>query len=117
MPEHIIKRVRGFTPDLYLSVSFQTMIKFSVKRGSKIKCVLKNILDDQGNVKNSLNKKIICDVSQRDGRFYLPSDLISEMNITGVDYLEIILETLISSNNSETELYPGELVKTNSTIS
>ena len=57
MPEHIIKRVRGFTPDLYLSVSFQTMIKFSVKRGSKIKCVLKNILDDQGNVKNSLNKK------------------------------------------------------------
>ena len=50
MPEHIIKRVRGFTPDLYLSLSFQTMVKFNVKRGSKIQCVIKNILDDQGNV-------------------------------------------------------------------
>ena len=111
MPEHIVKRVRGFTPDLYLSLSFQTMVKFNVKRGSKIQCVIKNILDDQGNVKNSLNKQIICDVSKRDGRFYLPSDLISEMNIIGVDYLEVILEKLIYSDNKEIDFYPGELVK------
>ena len=45
MPEHIIERVRGFTPNLYLSLSFQTMVKFKVKR------VFLNVFEKKSNGK------------------------------------------------------------------
>ncbi len=53
----------------------------------------------------------MCEVKDRDGRFYVPPKIIQELNLTGREYFEIILKKLIRPNNEEVEIYPNETVE------
>ena len=111
MPERVVKRARNFSPNLYLTVPFKTKVEVGVKRGDKIKCKLGRVVDGEGNVILTVGKEVVCDVAKRDGRFYLPPNLIQELNLIGTEYYEVILEKVIKPDGTEVEIYPNELVE------
>ncbi|RLG92839.1 MAG: hypothetical protein DRO36_00340 [Candidatus Hecatellales archaeon] len=111
MPERIIQRARSFPPNLYFIAPFETKRRFGIVRGSKLNCFFQRVLDSDGNVLQRIDREVLCEVRDRDGRFYVPPKLIQELNLTGREYYEIILRKLIKPNNEEVEIYPGEMIE------
>ena len=111
MPELIVQRSRGFPPNLYLQVPFTTMVKFGVKRGSTLLCHLNRGLDAKGGVISTIDKRVHCSVSIRDGRFYLPPDLVASKGLTGVEYIEVTLEKLLKPDKNEEEISSGQKIE------
>ena len=111
MPEKIIQRARNFPPNLYFVTPFETKKKFGITRGSTLKCIFQRVLDSEGRVIQRIDQEVTCKVEKRDGRFYVPPDLIQKQNLTGTEYYEIVLEKLIKPNGEEVEIYPGEIVE------
>ncbi|MDY6966242.1 MAG: hypothetical protein SVM80_09810 [Halobacteriota archaeon] len=101
MPEKIVKRSRNFTPNLYFDVPFNSKKEFGIERGDKIEVLFKRVLDSDGNTMIDVEKRVKCEVSQRDGRFYLPPQIVSEFNIFGGEYYEFLLEKLIKPDGKE----------------
>jgi hypothetical protein len=92
MLERIVKRSRGFSPNLYFDLDFDMKKKSGMRRGTKIKCTLKKVMDPDGNVIKELEEKMECEVRQRDGRFYIPPELIQKLNLFGGEYYELLIE-------------------------
>ncbi|MGP3667009.1 MAG: hypothetical protein ACKD6N_07285 [Candidatus Bathyarchaeota archaeon] len=111
MPERIIQRSRGFAPDIYFILTFDTKKQFNVKKGCKVECTLVKALDSSGNVVQELNRKVICEVKVRDGWIHVPPNIIQELNLPGREYYEIIVEKLVSPSGVEVEIYPGTMVE------
>ncbi len=111
MPERIVKRARNFTPNLYFTIPFKTKKKYNIRRGCKVKCILKRIADSDGNVIVNTDREITCEVAKRDGRIYPPPSLFTELNMIGTEYYEIILTKLITPDSEEIEPYPNENVE------
>lgn len=111
LPERIIQKARNFPPDLYFTVPFETKRKFKIERGSKLNCFFQRVLDSEGNVLQRIDKEVICEVKDRDGRFYVSPKLIQKLNLTGREYYEIVLRKLIKPNGKEVEIYPNEMVE------
>ncbi len=111
MPEKIIQRARNFPPNLYFNVPFETKKRFGVCRGDRLRCVIQRVLTADGKVLRSINREVECEVKKRDGRFYIPPQLIQELNLTGREYYEILLLKLIKPDGSEVEIYPNEMVE------
>jgi hypothetical protein len=111
MPERIVQRARSFSPNLYFTVPFETKKKLEVKRGDKIRCRLNRVVDSKGNIIETVNKEIVCDVAERDGRFYVPPKLIQELNLIGTEYYEFTLQKLVKPDGKEVEIYPNELIE------
>jgi len=110
MPERIVRRSRGFSPNLYFKVPFETKRKFGIRRGDTLTCILKRVIDSKGHVLRKVEKEIECKVLRRDDCFYLPLPLVQELNLFGGEYYELILQNQITVNGKEVEIYPGELV-------
>ncbi len=110
MPVRIVRRSRGFSPNLYFKVPFETKKRFGIKRGDTIRCTLKRVIDSEGNVIRNLDKEIECKVLRRDDFFYLAPQLVQELNLFGGEYYELILQKQITVDGKEVEIYPGELV-------
>jgi hypothetical protein len=108
MPEKIVRRSRNFSPNLYFDVPFSTKVRYSPRRGGKIVCTLQRILDSSGKVICEVNEKIECDILKRDGRFYLPPELVQRLNLFGGEHYEIILHEIIRPDGKRVEIYPGE---------
>lgn len=111
MPIRTVKRSRGFTPNLYFDVSLETKKKFGMKRGDAIRCTLKRVADSEGRVIKNVNREVECRILKRDGRFYLPSQLVQELNLFGGEYYELILRKQMKADGEEVEIYPGEVVE------
>ena len=105
MPEKIIKRSRNFTPNLYFNVPFATKKEFGIERGDKIEVLFKKVLDSDGNIIKNVEKRLKCEISQRDGRFYLPPQLVKELDLFGGEYYEFLLEKLIKPDGKEVAIY------------
>jgi hypothetical protein len=113
MPERIVRRSRGFSPNLYFKVPFETKKRFGIKRGDTLRCTLKRIIDSQGNVIKNVNREVDCKVLLRDDHFYLAPQLVQELNLFGGEYYELILQKRITVDGKEVEICPGELVDRN----
>jgi hypothetical protein len=111
MPERIIKRARNFTPNLYFQIPMRTVIKHNIQRGDTLYCTLRRIFDSEGNFLIEVNRELECQIRQRDNRFYVPPELIKELNLIGVEYYEFILKKIKKSDGREVEIYPNELVE------
>ncbi|MEM1537724.1 MAG: hypothetical protein QXK12_00045 [Candidatus Nezhaarchaeales archaeon] len=111
MPLKIIQRARGFTPNLYFNVPFKVMLEYQVRRGSKLICTFNKVYEEAGGSAREVGVDVTCNVEVRDGRFYLPSDTVRILNLTGTEYCEIIVQKLIKPDGEEVELYPGEEVE------
>lgn len=110
MPERIVRRLKGFSPNLYFKVPFKTKRKFRIRRGDTLICILKRVMDSKGNTLRKVEKEIQCKVLRRDDCSYLPLQLVQELNLFGGEYCELILQSRITVNGKEVEIYPGELV-------
>ena len=110
MPERIVRRSRGFSPNLYFKMPFETKTRFKIKRGDTIRCTLKRIIDSHGNVIRDVNKEIECKVLRRDNCFYLAPQLVQELNLFGGEYYELILQKQITIDGEEVEIYPGRIM-------
>lgn len=113
MPERIIRRGRNFPPNIYFNIPFMTMVKYDVKRDTKLHCTLKKATDSKGNLISTVDREIVCNVAKRDGRFYLPIDLVQHFGFTGVEYYEFILQKVVRPDGSQQEIYPNEMVEKN----
>lgn len=111
LPERIVQRARNFTPNLYFTVPFKTKKDYNIRRAYRVKGIFKRIADSKGNVIRKVDREVIFQVYQRDGRLYPPPELITELNLTGTEYCEIILISLIAPNGEETEIYPNEMIE------
>lgn len=111
MPERIVKRARNFTPNLYFTVPFNTMKQYNICRGCQVKCIFQRIAGSDGEIIKKVDREVTCHVAQRDGRIYPPPELITELNLIGTEYYEIILTKLITPNGRETEIYPNEMIE------
>lgn len=111
MPERIIKRARNFTPNLYFHMPMRTVIKHDIQRGDTLYCTLRRIFDSEGNLLMEVNRDLECKIMQRDNRFYVPPELIRELNLIGVEYYEFILRKVKKADGREVEIYPKELIE------
>jgi hypothetical protein len=111
MPERIIQRARNFSPNLYFNVPFRTKTKYKIEKGNTLICTLSRVIDSAGNLMLSVGRQIECPISKRDGRFYVPPELIKELNLIGVEYYEFLLQKLHRKDGSEVEIYPNEIVE------
>ena len=111
MPERIIQRARNFSPNLYINVPFKTKAEYGIERGDTVKIILTRIADSRGKLLMEVGREIECPVKKRDGRVYLPPDLVRELNVIGVEYYEIILQKVVKTDGREVEIYPGETVE------
>jgi len=111
MPERIIQRARGFAPDIYFILPFDTKKQFNIKKGCKVECTLVKALDSDGNIIQEINRKVTCEVKVRDGWIYVPPKIIQELNLPGREYYEITIEKLITPDGAKVEIYPNEIVE------
>ncbi len=111
MPERIIKRARNFTPNLYFQIPMRTVVKYNVQRGDTLYCTLRRIFDSEGKLLMEVNRELECQIKQRDNRFYVPPELIKELNLIGVEYYEFILHRIKKSGGGEVEIYPNEIME------
>lgn len=111
MPERIIKRARNFAPNLYFQIPMRTVVRHTIQRGDTLHCTLRRIFDSEGNLLREVNREIECQIRQRDNRFYVPPELIQELNLIGVEYYEFILHKIKKRDGGEVEIYPNEMVE------
>jgi len=107
MPEKITQRARNFPPNLYFNIPFRTKSKYRVERGDVLLCTLDRVEDSSGNMLVNVGREIECPVAKRDGRFYVPPELIAGLNLIGVEYYAFTLRKVRRKDGSEEDLYPG----------
>lgn len=99
--EVLLRRARSFSPNLYLTLPSEVKRRRGVKRGDRILCFVRRVLDSKGGVLAEVGREVECRVEQRDDRVYLPPELIRELNLLGTEYFEFSLQRIVKGGEKK----------------
>lgn len=93
--EEIVALIKGSSPELYVEIPSGIRNRMEIVVGNKIRCVVKSIVDEDGNPITEINQETLWEVIGYWHELYIPPEDASKYGLRKNSYARLVLKSVV----------------------